>query len=587
MKDWKKQKHMIPCGVELSPNMKDYQKEYKEFSLKFPERFSFPLDVFDNWGNSLALFWTDGEKEKKFSFDELKILSSKGADAFRKIGINKEDKVLVMLPNIPEWWEVMLALMRLNAIPIPATILLTSRDVEYRLLVTDIKAVIATEEDAVKIEDAVNSTSTNPLLIIINGNNNPPTALIPPLVRGDREGSKKGGERRFSGERKGWHDYIKERDKADIFEGERVPSDGPALIYFTSGTTGPPKMVLHTQASYPFAHLITGKYWLDLKPGDLFWNLSDTGWAKAAWSSLFGPWHMGATVFSFYKKGKFDPLLTIEIMQRYPITTFCGPPTAYRMMVKEIPAQRFAFQSLRHFVAAGEPLNKEIIKVWKERTGRYIYDGYGQTETINVLANFRCLPEKPGSMGVPVPGFIVDIVDDNGNPVSPGIKGEIAIKIRPERPVGIFKEYLGNPEATEKTIKGQWYTTGDMAYRDEDGYFWFVGRADDIIISSGYRIGPFEIESVLIEHPAVEESAVVASPDEIRGEVVKAFIVLTEGYRPSDALVKELQEFAKKQTAPYKYPRKIEFIDELPKTISGKIKRRELKIKEFGEGLKC
>ena len=530
--------------------MKDYQKEYKVFSLLVPERFSFPLDVFDKWEDRLALYWTDGEREKKFSFNELKVLSSKGAAAFKKMGINKGDKVLVMLPNIPEWWEVMLAIMRLNAIPIPATTLLTSRDIQYRLSATDIKAIIATEEDALKVEDAVKDSGNAPLFIIV-------------------------------GERQGWRDYIKERDIADIFEGERVFSDEPSLIYFTSGTTGPPKMVLHTQASYPLAHKITGKYWLDLRPGDIHWNLSDTGWAKAAWSSLFGPWHMGATVFSFYKKGKFDPSLAIEMMQKYPVTTFCGPPTAYRMMVKEIPAQRFTFKSLRHFVAAGEPLNKEIIEVWKERTGKYIYDGYGQSETINVLANFRCLPVKPGSMGAPVPGFIVDIVDDNGNPVPSGVEGNIAIKIKPERPVGIFKKYLGNLEATEKTIRGQWYITGDRAYKDEDGYFWFIGRVDDIIITSGYRIGPFEIESVLIEHPSVEESAVVASPDEIRGEVVKAFVVLTEGYRSSDDLVKELQEFVKKQTAPYKYPRKIEFVDELPKTISGKIKRKELKIKEF------
>jgi len=561
--------------------MKDYKKEYEGFTLSVPKRFSFPLDIFDKWGNKLALFWTDGEKEKKFSFKEIKILSSKGAAAFKKVGISKGDKILVMLPNIPEWWEVMLALMRLNAIPIPATTLLTSRDIEYRLGVTDIKAVIATDEDAVKVEDAVNSSSTNPLLIIVDRNNNPPSS---PFTKGvQRAVTVKGGEGGFSGERKGWHDYLKERDMSDSFEGERAFSDDPALIYFTSGTTGPPKMVLHTQGSYPFAHQITGRYWLDLRPGDIHWNLSDTGWAKAAWSSLFGPWHMGATVFSFYKKGKFDPSLTIEIMQRYPITTFCGPPTAYRMMVKEIPSQRFIFQSLRHFVAAGEPLNKEIIEIWKERTGSYIYDGYGQTESVNVLANFRCFPVKPGSMGVPVPGFIVDVVDDSGNPVSSGVGGAIAIEIRPERPVGIFKEYLGNPEATEKTIKGQWYITGDMAYKDDDGYFWFIGRADDIIISSGYRIGPFEVESVLIEHPAVKESAVVASPDEIRGEVVKAFVVLTEGYRPSNALMNELKEFVKKQTAPYKYPRKIEFIDELPMTISGKIKRKELKMKEFGK----
>jgi acyl-coenzyme A synthetase/AMP-(fatty) acid ligase len=563
--------------------MKDYKKEYRDFRLLVPKSFSFPLNVFDKWGNRLALFWTDGNEEKKFSFEELKILSSKGASALKENGIHKGDKVLVMLPNIPEWWEIMLALMRLNAIPIPATTLLTSRDIGYRLSVTDIKAIITTDEDALKVEEALNSSSTIPLLIIVDENNNPPISPLKspsaPLwkrrVRGDS------GE--FTCKRKGWHSYIKKRETAEPFEGESVSSDEPALIFFTSGTTGPPKMVLHTHASYPLAHMLTGKYWLDIRPEDIFWNLSDTGWAKAAWSSLFGPWHMGAAVFSYYKKGKFDPSLTIEIMQKYPITIFCGPPTAYRMMAKEIPPQRFTFKSLRHFVAAGEPLNKEIIVVWKERTGIYIYDGYGQTETINVLANFRCLPVKPGSMGVPVPGFIVDIVDDDGKPVSPGIEGDVAIKVWPERPVGLFKEYIGNPEATEKTIRHEWYITGDRAYKDEDGYFWFIGRVDDIIITSGYRIGPFEVESILIEHTAVEESAVVASPEEIRGEVVKAFVVLTEGYTPSDTLAKELQEFVKKQTAPYKYPRKIEFVDELPKTISGKIKRKELKLKEFGK----
>jgi acetyl-CoA synthetase/medium-chain acyl-CoA synthetase len=542
--------------MEQQPNMKDYDREYREFSLQVPEKFSFPLDVFDKWSagtkDGLALFWTDGEHEKKFTFNEFKNLSSKGAGAFKKMGIKKGDKVIVMLPNIPEWWEIMLALMRLNAIPIPATTLLTSKDIEYRLSATDITAIITTDEDASKVEDAIRNSSTIPLLIII-------------------------------GKRPEWIDYIEDRNSAGAFEGERGLSDEPALIYFTSGTTGPPKMVLHTHASYPFAHLITGKYWLDLKHGDIHWNLSDTGWAKAAWSSLFGPWHMGAAIFSLYKKEKFDPLLTMEILQKYPITTFCGPPTAYRMIAKEISASRFTFHTMRHFAAAGEPLNREIIEIWKERTGKYIYDGYGQTETVNILANFRCLPVKAGSMGVPVPGFIVNVIDDKGDTVSPNTEGDIAIKIRPSRPIGLFKEYIGNHEATEKTVRGEWYVTGDRAYKDEEGYFWFVGRADDIILTSGYRIGPFEIESVLIKHPAVRESAVVASPDEIRGEVVKAFVVLTQDYSPSDGLVKELQEFVKEQTAPYKYPRKIEFIDDLPKTISGKIRRKELKMKEFGK----
>ena len=537
--------------MQSVPNMQDYSKEYKEFTLPVPDRFSFPLDVFDKWGERLALFWTDGIIEKKFSFSALKKLSSKGAGAFKKMGLNKGDKVIVLLPNIPEWWEIMLALMRINAIPIPATTLLTSKDIEYRLTATDIKAIITIDEETEKVEEAVNGSKTNPLLVI-------------------------------TGERKGWQDYIKERDRADAFEGDRAASDEPALIYFTSGTTGPPKMVLHTQASYPLAHIITGRYWLDLRPGDIHWNLSDTGWAKAAWSSFFGPWHMGATIFSLFKKGKFSPSLIIETLKRYPITTLCGSPTAYRMMVKEIQDSKFEFKSLRHFVAAGEPLNKDIIETWKERTGMYIYDGYGQTETVNVLANYRCLPVKPGSMGVPAPGFNVDIIDENGKPVPPNIEGDIAIAVKPGRPAGLFKEYLGNPDATEMAVRGNWYMTGDRAYKDEEGYFWFVGRADDVILTSGYRIGPFEIESVLIEHPAVKESAVVASPDEVRGEVVKAFVVLTQNYKPSDALAEELQEFVKGRTAPYKYPRKIEFVDDLPKTISGKIKRKELKMKEFG-----
>ncbi|MBI5638874.1 MAG: acyl--CoA ligase [Nitrospirae bacterium] len=538
--------------MQRPPNMEDYGRECSGFSMPIPELFSFPLDVFDTWGDKPALLWTDGMIEKKFTFNELKLLSSKAAGAFRKTGIKKGDKVLVMLPNIPAWWEVMLGLMRLNAIPIPATTLLTAKDIEYRLSATDIQGIITIDEEAQKIEEAVNDAAAHPLLLSV-------------------------------GSRRGWTDYEKEREMADSFDGERISSAEPALIYFTSGTTGLPKMVLHTQASYPFAHLLTGKYWLDLRPGDLHWNLSDTGWAKAAWSSLFGPWHMGATIFSFYKKGRFDPSSILDILEKYPVTTFCGPPTAFRMMAKDVAfARDLKFRAMRHFVAAGEPLNREIIELWREKTGLPIYDGYGQTETVNVLANFRCMPLKAGSMGRSVPGFTVDIIDENGTPQSPDIEGDIAIMIGSGRPAGLFREYLGNAAATEKTIRGDWYITGDRAYKDKEGYFWFVGRADDVILTSGYRIGPFEIESILVEHPAVKESAVIASPDAIRGEVVKAFIVLAKGYLPSDDLVKELREYVKSRTAPYKYPRKIEFVDDLPKTVSGKIRRKELKMKEFG-----
>lgn len=539
--------------MERRPNLEDYAETYREFFLRMPERFSFPLDVFDRWGEGTALFWTDGAKEIQYSFAQLTELSARGAGFLKDLGIGAGDRVLVMLPNVPLWWEVMLGLMRLNAIPIPATTLLTPHDIGYRLSAASVRAVITDAENAPKVEEALKDSSPGLILICTE-------------------------------ERPRWRHYETGRNASEPFCGERALSEDPALIYFTSGTTGPPKMVLHTQASYPLAHVITGTFWLDLRPGDLHWNLSDTGWAKAAWSSLFGPWHCGATIFSYFRKGKFAPSLVLDVLRAFPVTTFCGPPTAYRMMVKEVAdTDRFRFKSLRHCVAAGEPLNKEVMEIWRQRTGLTIYDGYGQTETVNVLANFRCLPVRPGSMGMPAPGFTVEIVDDKGNPLPSGAEGDIAIRVQPARPIGLFKEYMGNPRATEKTIIGKWYLTGDRAYRDDEGYFWFVGRADDVILTSGYRIGPFEIESILIEHPAVKESAVVASPDEVRGEVVKAFIVLTSGFEPAEDLKDELREFVKNRTAPYKYPRKIEFVAELPKTVSGKIRRKELKMREFGQ----
>jgi acetyl-CoA synthetase/medium-chain acyl-CoA synthetase len=534
----------------MAAELQHYYEIIKNFRLEVPEKFSFPLDVFDKWGNKLALIWTDGEEVKKFTFEDLTALSSKLAGGLKKLGINKGDKVLIYLPNRYEWWVCVLALMRINAIIIPSTIMLTVKDLEYRLNATDIKAIISDAENAAKVEEAVNLTNSKAILINVD-------------------------------EREGWESY-NDLIKSDAFIGERTYSHDPAFIFFTSGTTGLPKMVLHTQVSYPLGHLITGKFWLDLKPTDIHWNLSDTGWAKAAWSSLLGPWNMGATIFIRKTGKKFSPQTMIETLKKFEITTLCAPPTVYRILVKEIPLKELSFPTVRHFVSAGEPLNPEIIDIWKEATGEYIYNGYGQTETVNTIAMFRFIPMRKGAMGLPTPGFIVDIVDDEGRPVKPYEDGNIAIKIKPERPVGLFVEYIGDEKEMKEAFRGEWYYTRDRGYKDEDGYFWFLGREDDIIISSGYRISPFEVESVLIKHPAVKESAVVASPDEIRGEVVKAFIVLKGGYQPSEELVKEIQEFVKKETAPYKYPRKIEFVDELPKTISGKIKRKELKLKEFG-----
>jgi acetyl-CoA synthetase len=318
---------------------------------------------------------------------------------------------------------------------------------------------------------------------------------------------------------------------------------------------------------------------MDLTPNDLHWTISDTGWAKAAWGKLFGQWKVGAAVFLWDQRGKFDPELGLRVLARSGTTTFCAPPTLFRAFVL-LDLSKFDLSSVRHSVSAGEPLNPEVIKLWKEATGSTIYDGYGQTETVNIVANFPCLPVKPGSMGRPTPGFDVDVVDDDGDRLASGEEGHIAVRVEPERPVGLMKEYWRDPDAMAAVFQHGWYYTGDRATRDEDGYLWFVGRADDVIISASYRIGPFEVESALVEHPAVAESAVVGKPDPERTNIVKAFVVLAPGYEASSDLTVELQEHCKRVTAPYKYPREIEFVAELPKTISGKIRRVELRQRE-------
>jgi acyl-coenzyme A synthetase/AMP-(fatty) acid ligase len=339
-------------------------------------------------------------------------------------------------------------------------------------------------------------------------------------------------------------------------------------------------MVLHTQASYGIGHEITARFWQDLHPGDLHWTFSDMGWAKAAWGKLFGQWRMGASVFLWDVRGRPDFELALRLIGRYGVTTFCAPPTVFRSAVL-LDLHGIDWGPLRHVVSAGEPLNPEVIRHWREGTGRQVFDGYGQTETVNLVANYRCLPVREGSMGKPTPGFDVRIVDLDGNLLGPGETGHIGVRVRPERPVGLFKEYWGDPVATSNAMCGDFYDTGDTARMDEEGYVWFVGRADDVITSSAYRIGPFEVESALVEHRAVAEAAVVGKPDAMRGEIVKAFVALKPGYEPSDDLVRDIQSFVKRITAPYKYPREIEFVDELPKTVSGKIRRVELRKREI------
>ena len=538
---------------DTTPNMQDYAETYRDFKLDVPEHFNFAFDVVDKWAEDrtkLALISLDpaGENAQHHTFWDLKVQSNRFANVLKGLGVGKGTRTFVMLPRIPQWYVAMLGLMKVGAVPMPATTLCTPGDIEYRVNEAEATLAITDLENSDKVAEAAgNCPSLEHLLLV-----------------GD--------------ERKGWISYDEQMGQAStaLENVEPTRSDDPLLIYFTSGTVGYPKMVLHTHASYGLAHVITAKFWQDLKDTDLQWTLSDTGWAKAAYGKLFGQWTQGAAVLQHDARGRFDPALTLKIVERYGVTCFCAPPTAYRMLVLEDLA-KYDLGSLRHCTGAGEPLNPEVMKIWEDGTGLTIYDGYGQTETVLLVGNFRCLPVRPGSMGKPSPGFTVAIVDEDGEELPYGQEGQIAVKVKPERPVGLLREYWKYPEGMEASFFGDWYLTGDKAYKDEDGYFWFVGRADDVIISAGYRIGPFEVESALIEHPAVAESAVVASPDPVRGDVVKAFVILTPGYVPSDELVVSIQDHVRQSTAPYKYPRVVEFVTELPKTISGKIRRVELR----------
>ncbi|HKS70122.1 MAG TPA: acyl--CoA ligase [Ktedonobacterales bacterium] len=540
-------------------NMSDYEQARRDFRWACPPDFNFALDTIGTWAEDpgkLAMLWVgpDG-REERYTFVHFDEQSSRAANAFAKLGINKGDRVLIMLPRVPEWWEVALGLMKLGAVAIPCTTLLTPKDIQYRSELATPVALITDKAGAEKLDQVRAQCPTIQHAIVVGQPGDEcPQGCVNYRLAADPESPT-------------WYD-------------RRTVASDPCLIYVTSGTVGYPKMVLHTHASYPMGHtLVTGRYWLDLRPDDLHWNLSETGWAKFAWSNFFGPWGEGAAMFIQDSRGKFNARETLEQLVKYPITTFCAPPTAYRLLVQEDLSQ-YRFQALRWCVGAGEPLNPEVIEAWQEATGLTIRDGYGQTETVLICGNFPSVPVRPGSMGRPSPGFDLAVVDHDGAEVGPNQEGDIAIRVKPERPLGLFAEYWKNPEAMERCFKGDWYLTGDRAYRDQDGYFWFVGRSDDVIISAGYRIGPFEVESALVEHAAVIESAVVASPDAVRGEVVKAFVILAPGYTASDALATELQDHVKAVTAPYKYPREIEFVTELPKTISGKIRRVELRERE-------
>ena len=537
-------------------NMTDYELTRKQFQLTVPEFFNYARDVVDAWAQrdpaKLALVAVDsrGSNVQRRTFADLARGSNHMANLLQHLGVEAGDRVLVILPRIAEWYDVMLGCFKVGVVPMPGTVQLTSRDIEYRISTAEAVAVITDADGAAKI-DAIRERCP---------------ALRTFIIVGDRAS--------------GWVSLADAVAQASDRPPDAAPTrpDSPLLIYFTSGTVAYPKMVLHTHASYGIGHEITARFWHDLGPDDLHWTLSDTGWAKAAWGKLFGQWRMGAAVFLWDVRGKPDLDLMLRLIGEHGVTSFCAPPTVFRGLVL-MDLRRYAWAGLRHCTSAGEPLNPEVIKTFTDQTGLTIYDGYGQTETVNVIANYRCLPVKPGSMGRPAPTFDVHVVDDDGNVLPAGMEGHLAIRVRPNRPVGLFKEYWRDPEATAASFRGDWYFTGDRAAMDDEGYFWFFGRADDVIISAGYRIGPFEVESALIEHPAVAEAAVVSKPDAERGEIVKAYVILAPGHSPSDHLARDIQAHVKQVTAPYKYPREIEFVSELPKTVSGKIRRVELRAK--------
>ena len=550
-----------PLYSQNDHNMPDYDEMYRSFKIDMPEYFNFGFDVIDAWAhkdrNKLAMIWVNQEGvEKKFTFWDMMRLSNQIVNMMIKFGVNKGDRVLIMLPRVPEWWTFTLALIKRGAVYCPAPTMLTPKDLKYRINIADIKMVITSEEHADKIDEIVKDCPTLTCRMLIDG------------------------------KRPGWISYSVELDypapvsaKLVNLPGmKKTKSTDPLLIFFTSGTTGEPKMVVHDQ-SYALGHIVTARFWHDLRVNDLHFTLSDTGWAKSAWGKLYGQWIEGAAIFVYDIRSKFNPTEILPLIEKYGVTTFCCPPTIYRMLILA-DLDKFDFTELRHCVSAGEPLNPEVIKAWKDATDLTIFEGYGQTETVLCIGTFPGMTPKFGSMGKPSPGWHIELHDDNGKPVPLHEEGRIAVKLDP-RPVGMFREYLNNDEENRKSFVNGFYYTGDKAYKDEDGYFWFIGRDDDVIKASGYRIGPFEVESALIEHPAVQEAAVVGSPDDIRGLVVKAFVILKPGYKPSEGLVRDIQNHVKKVTAPYKYPRLIEFVESLPKTISGKIKRNELRDQEL------
>nr|XP_005304811.1 acyl-coenzyme A synthetase ACSM4, mitochondrial-like isoform X1 [Chrysemys picta bellii]XP_023958137.1 acyl-coenzyme A synthetase ACSM4, mitochondrial-like isoform X1 [Chrysemys picta bellii] len=550
----------------LAPELFSHDESIKQGEQQVPEYFNFASDVLDKWSqmekdgrrsSNPAFWWVNGRgNEVRWSFEELGFHSRKVANVLSDIcGLQKGDRVMLILPRIPEWWLVNVACMRTGIVLIVGTSQLTAKDILYRLQASKATCIITNDMVASTVDAVASDCQFLKTKLIVS-----------------------------EGRRDGWLNFneLYKAQPADHICVKTKIQD-PMIIYFTSGTTGSPKMAEHSQGSLGFRPVISERYWLDLTPEDMMWCLSDTGWIIASLGSVLDPWVFGSCVF-VHSLPHVESTTLLNTLSRFPITTIFGAPTLFRMLVQH-DLTSYKFMSLQHCVSGGEQLNPEVIEQWKRKTGLTIYEIYGQTETGLVCSVFKGMKIKPGSMGKAVPLYDVQIIDENANVLPPGQEGEIAIRIKPKRPLGLFSKYIDNPEKTASSERGNFFVTGDRGTMDEDGYFWFLGRSDDVINSSGYRIGPFEVENALIEHPAVVESAAVSSPDPLRGEVVKAFVVLSPAFSSCDLekLTLELQEHVKKVTAPYKYPRKMEFVQQLPKTITGKIKRNELRNKEWGQ----
>lgn len=538
----------------LNINLKYIDEKYDEngklldYKLKCPENFNYAYDVIDEIAkaepNRRAVVWCNPEGEEHiFTYGDLKKYSDKTANMLKSKGIGKGDMVMVILKRHYQFWFTILALHKLGAVIIPATFLLTKHDIVYRVNAADVKAIICTGEGelAQHVDDAQPECPSLKIKIMVNGT------------------------------RDGWDDFMSDMESASE-EWERVPTlvHEPMIMYFSSGTTGNPKMALHNH-TYSLGHLPTAKHWHNADPDGLHFTIADTGWGKAVWGKLYGQLFMESCVF-VYDFEKFSATDILNKISKYHVTSLCCPPTMFRFFLQEDVAS-YDLSSLNYCTIAGEALSPDVFNKWYQATGIKLMEGFGQTETTLLIANLKGMKPKPGSMGKPMPQYDVFIADENGNPVPRGATGEIVVRTDKEYPMGLFCGYYRDEKKTNEALHDGLYHTGDTAWMDEDGYYWYVGRTDDVIKSSGYRIGPFEIESVLSEHPSVLECAVTGVPDPLRGNVVKATIVLRPDFEPSDELKKELQNYVKKETAPYKYPRIVDFVDELPKTVNGKIRR--------------